>query len=186
MRIIIDPGHGGRDPGAVDPIQTVENDQLNTVEAELNCEIGCRVKSYLESEGIVALLTRKPGEFVSLDDRAELANRLKADGFVSIHLNAAANPQAHGFEVFSHPGSRQGARLRDAVLREVAARFPAWTNRGAKTANFAVLRETFCPACLIECGFITHPDEETRLSDPAVRDGLARGIAAGVIKFVAT
>ena len=186
MRIVIDPGHGGRDCGAVDPVQPLEGDQLNTFEAELNYEIACRVKSYLEQEGIIGILTRKPGEFVPLDARAELANRLRADAFVSVHLNAAASPLAQGFEVFAFPGSPWGARLRDAVRQAVAAEFPDWTNRGAKTANFAVLRETFCPACLVECGFITNPDEERRLGSAAIRDKFSRAIATGVIKFLDT
>ncbi|HHV63404.1 MAG TPA: N-acetylmuramoyl-L-alanine amidase [Firmicutes bacterium] len=186
MRIVLDAGHGGGkgqgDPGAVDPVQPAEGDMLYTEEDDLAFDIARRAQEALMLSGHTAHLTRRPNQFISLQGRCDLANRLGADVFVSIHLNAGP-PTARGFEVFSYPGSCPGAQLRDAILGAIAKAFPDWVNRGAKEANYAVLRGTKMPAALVECGFVTNTEEERKLHDPAVRQRMAEAIAAGVIKY---
>lgn len=186
MRIIVDPGHGGGkgsgDPGAVDPVQPAEGDMLYTEEDDLAFDIALRAQKVLMLAGHTAYLTRRPNQFIGLQGRCDLANRLEADAFVSIHLNAGP-PQARGFEVFSFPGSREGVRLRDTILGEIAKAFPSWTNRGAKEANFAVLRGTKMPAALVECGFVTNTEEERKLHDPAIRQRMAEAITRGILNY---
>lgn len=180
MLICVDPGHGGKDPGAVDPVQSAEGDELRTEEDDLALDIAVWASNELQRLGHEAVLTRGPNQFISLSDRCRLANRIKATAFVSIHLNAGP-ATAEGFEVWSYPGSKGGALLRDAILAALGRSFPTWRNRGAKTGNLAVLRETVMPAALVECGFITNPDEERRLHDSQVRRQFGEAIARGVV-----
>ncbi len=114
IRVILDPGHGGADPGAVG-----EGDLL---EKDIVLEIARTARDLLEAEGYRVFLTREDDRFVSLRNRARMANRLRADLFVSIHANAAGNHQARGTETFyyapaSDPWSRAVALLENAPLR---------------------------------------------------------------------
>ena len=170
--IILDPGHGGEDPGATTEL---------TRESKMALDIAKRAKGILEAFGRYEVhLTRDTDKFVSLQERCEFANRLKADIFISIHLNAHNNPEAKGIEVFSFPGSIRGAQIRNAVYLETMRLFPGWTGRGAKEARFYVLRKTDMPACLIECGFITNVAEEREIHKPEIRQHFAEGIANGI------
>ncbi len=182
--VVLDPGHGGRDPGAVDPIEPRQGDVLATREDELAYDIALRARRALEAGGHVGHLTRAPGQFVSLPERCDIANRLGAAAFVSIHVNAAKDPAGDGIETFSYPGAVMGARLRDLVHREVMRLTPEFRNRGAKAAKYYVTHHTRMPACLVECGFCTNVADEKRLHDPEVRERIARGIASGVIAFL--
>lgn len=114
VRVILDPGHGGADPGAVG--------EGNLLEKDIVLEIALKARDLLEAEGYRVFLTREDDRFVSLRNRARLANRLRADLFVSIHANAAGNRQARGTETFYHapasdPWSRAVALLENAPLR---------------------------------------------------------------------
>ncbi len=113
VRIMLDPGHGGADPGAVG--------EGNLLEKDIVLEIALKARDLLEAEGYRVFLTREDDRFVSLRNRARMANRLRADLFVSIHANAAGNHQARGTETFyyapaSDPWSRAVARLENAPL----------------------------------------------------------------------
>lgn len=182
--IILDPGHGGRDPGAVDPPQPWQGDMLATGEDEIAYDIAIRAARALGAAGYTAHLTRGMNQYISLAGRCEVANRLRAAAFVSVHVNAAADPRAAGIETFSYPGAARGARLRDLVHHGVIRLVPEFTDRGTKVARHYVTHYTKMPACLVECGFATNPDDEKRLHDPAVRDRIAQGIAQGVVLFL--
>lgn len=179
MIVCIDPGHGGKDPGAVDPVQPAEGDDIYTEEADIAYEIAVQTANALQRIGHQVKLTRQPNQFVSLAERCRIANQAKADAFVSIHLNAG-RPLAAGFEAWSHPKSQRGILLGSRILDELAQAFPSWRNRGAKKGDFAVLRGTKMPAVLVECGFITNPDEERRLHAPEVQQKMGEAIARGI------
>lgn len=164
-------------------MQPAEGDMLYTEEDDLAYDIALRMRDILLLAGHTVYLTRQPNQFSSLKGRCDFANRLNADVFVSIHLNSGP-PAAKGFEVFSFPGSREGARLRDAILAEISKAFRDWVNRGGKEANYAVLRGTKMPAALVECGFITNSEEERRLHDPAIRQRMAEVIAKGIMAYM--
>lgn len=191
MLIALDPGHGGGngkqgDPGATSPINIDRKDLLYTEEDDIAYDIALKTQSLLIVAGFPAFLTRRPNQFISLRERCELANKMKANIFVSIHINAAGSPQARGIETFSYRNSTKGSALRDVVHQKVmdAVDRDKWVNRGLKEAGFYVLKHTQMPAALIECGFVTNVHDEIRLNDPEVRQQFAKGIAQGVIQYM--
>lgn len=153
---------------------------LCTIESEMAFDIAQRVERILTGNGYQIHMTRRSMEFISLQARCDIANNLNADVFVSIHLNAHKDPSVRGVEVFSFPGSIEGAKLRNAIYMEIMDRLPGWKQRGTKEANFYVLRNTKMPAVLVECGFITNVEEEKELHKPEIRQKFAEGIVAGI------
>lgn len=176
MRVCVDAGHGGRDPGAIgrQPFELAEKEVTLAVALLLEQEFGAR--------GLDAVMTRRCDRTLSLAARAAFANRLKADLFVSVHANAAASPEAQGMEVFHFPGSASGHLLAGEILRSLL-RLEGHRDRGVKEANFAVLRLTRMPAVLVECEFLTHPDGLAFLADPEGQQALAECIADGIETF---
>ena len=170
--IVIDPGHGGTDPGGVGTGMQEKNVVL---------DVSKRFKDLLDADTAdtagggkwTALMTRTTDVFVSLSGRAAYSNNKDADRFMSIHSNAFSDPAAHGTETFAYTDGGQGAALRNLVQEEM---IDAWklTNRGNKTANFAVLRETAAPAVLHELAFITNATDAQKLASPAERQKAAK------------
>ena len=170
-RIIIDPGHGGTDPGGVGN---------GLQEKNIVLDVATRFKSLLDADtnntsgggSWVALRTRTTDTFVSLSSRVAFSNNNNADRFMSIHSNAFSDPAAHGTETFSFAEGTTGAALRNLVQAEMIA---AWglTNRGNKTANFQVLRDTAAPAVLHELAFITNATDALKLGSATERQKAA-------------
>jgi N-acetylmuramoyl-L-alanine amidase len=157
-KIYVDPGHGGSDPGAVGPTGLKEKD--------VNLRVGTVLKNCLiEYGGATVRMSRTSDKSVSLDGRANDANSWGADRFISIHHNSFSDRSVNGTETYSYPGSVNGADLRDKVQKQLVA-WGGLKNRGGKTANYAVLKNTTMPAILTEASFISNPSEETRLRDP--------------------
>ena len=178
MRICLDPGHGGDDPGAVgrDPRELLEKD--------VNLELARRLEEEIVCHGWDAVVTRRQDRTLALDARAAFANRYEADLFVSLHANAAAVPEAEGMEVFYFPGSMRGRSLALHVLDRLLCHFPGHRNRGVKTANFTVLRRTVMPAILVEHEFLTNPRQLEFLADPGHQEELARAVFEGILAAV--
>ncbi|AEG59875.1 N-acetylmuramoyl-L-alanine amidase [Desulforamulus ruminis] len=179
--VVIDPGHGGRDSGAVGP-KGLQEKAVTLAVAKLVAEV-------LQGAGIDARLTRESdialGSTTSADlsARVKAANQAGAEIFVSIHCNSATNNTAGGTETYHYPGSTLGNTLAKAVHTCV---IPALgrANRGIKTANFAVLRETDMPACLVEMAFISNPAEEALLGSAAFQETAATAIAQGIANYL--
>ena len=177
-RIVIDPGHGGRDSGA---------SYSGLDEKEVNLSIARHVVADLERKGYSVRMTRDSDVFVVLEERTAIARRNRADVFVSIHANAARNRSAYGIETF-YPSSASGRssagkRLARAIYRELQAG-TSDPGRGVKPAGFVVLRTCHCPAALVEVGFLSHPASRTLLCLESHRRGLARAIARGIDNYV--
>jgi len=167
--ICLDPGHGGRDPGA-------RADGL--VEAEVTLDLARRAAALLRGRHRV-VLTREGDRTVALRDRVAAAEAAGADLFLSIHVNAAPTPRAAGYEVYVRPQAPAGAHvLAAALLLQFERRWPDRPNRGVRTARFAVLRQAR-PACLVECFFLTNPQDRRLLADPAARAQLGEALAWG-------
>jgi len=179
-RIVVDPGHGGVDPGAT---------YGNLQEKDIALSVSRKLTDELESRGIDVLLTRTADYALSLPDRCTLANVWQASVFVSIHLNAdpdadqLADPSAKGSEIWIHPGSVRGRRVAQAIQEQIAIHFPGRKFRGIKEGRLAVLRQTFMPAVLIELAFIDTDESGSLLLDDLQFD-IARCIADGLDNFV--
>jgi N-acetylmuramoyl-L-alanine amidase len=174
--ICVDPGHGGRDGGARSGGQ---------VEAGLTLDIARRARRILAPKYQV-VLTRDDNTELSLRGRAAIADRARADLFVSIHINAAQSPQANGYEIFVRRDPSAGSLLLAAgILVQFAKRWPAKRNRGLKYANFVVVKQPR-PACLVECFFLTNPAERALLASASGREELGEAIAWGCGNFVRT
>ncbi|MDA7978294.1 MAG: N-acetylmuramoyl-L-alanine amidase [Pirellulales bacterium] len=177
--IVIDPGHGGSDPGKVGPAGTFEKTYA--------LDVGKRTAGILNPDHR-AEMTRRDDTFVELADRPATAKRLKADVFVSIHFNSNG-PSAQGTETYKHPDSTsEDTRLAEAVQDRVVAA-TGHNDRGVKEANFVVIRPTLhyvdTRSCLVEVSFLSNAAEETRLGDPDYRQEIAQAIADGVEDFLA-
>lgn len=174
MKICIDPGHGGRDPGAIG------TDPSRLEEKEFNLSLSLLLEEEFERRGHWAIMTRRRDRSLSWQARANFANRLGAEYFISIHANGAETATVEGMEVFHYPGSAAGADAANHVLDGMITVFPEHKNRGVKEANFAVLRLTDMPAVLVESEFITNPTQLRFLADQENQRNLAFGIANGI------
>ncbi len=201
--VVIDPGHGGSDPGA-------GNKALGLREKDATLDVAHRLRRDLQRRGYRVALTRDgdtrlgKSQAADLKQRAALADKLGADVFVSLHFNALPkHPKVSGVETYtltpagqrstaSHrrapgdrkvqPGNRHdhwSAVLGAAVHRSLLRRLDA-TDRGLKRARFAVLRPITCPAVLVEAGFITNPAEARKIGTPAYRQQIAEAIGEGI------
>lgn len=171
--VCLDYGHGGKDPGAVG------NDLQ---EKDIVLQIGTKVTQILERHNVKVTLTRTTDVFVELNERANIANRAKADMFVSLHCNSFANPQAQGVEVYAYPNSAEGKLLSKNILDSIVGDKLYTKNRGVKTNSFAVLRRTKMPACLVEYGFISNIEDVEILVTK--QDELAVATAKGILKYL--
>lgn len=188
MRIVLDPGHAGRniDPGAV-------NQKTGLKESDITLIVAKLVEKYLRAVGYEVKLTRTEWEHAETDDlsyRTALANDWGADIFISLHCNSAANKSAKGYEVWTSPGDTLGDRLATCIYKQIAAEFPDRAGRTDysdgdpdKESRFYVLIHTDAPACLVEMAFISSDEEAALLADGAWQDRYARAIARGVTDY---
>ena len=179
MLIVIDPGHGGRDPGAVGPAGVRESD--------INLQVALRLEQLLIHRGHKIILTRREDDYISLTERAAIANKAGADCFISLHCNAATSRQAHGFEVWTSPGKTRADPLATQIAAAWAKEFPEITIRADwsdgdvdKEARFYVLMNTVAPAALLEMQSISHPKWEQWLGAPLNQERISAAVADGV------
>ena len=172
-KICIDPGHGGKDSGAVgNGLQ--ENDIVLSIAKML--------KSMLIEKGFKICMTREDDTFVELKDRCIIANKAKADIFVSIHCNSAENKSAYGFEIYHTQGSIQGQKLSaDIKLSINENKEIIRKDRGIKTANFTVITGTNMPAVLVETAFISNIEDSKILKTK--QSEFARAICKGICTY---
>jgi len=174
--VLIDPGHGGRDPGAV----------ANSVrEKDVVLSVGLRAGQLLQQMGYTVVYSRTDDREVELAPRVQLAEQVRADVFVSVHANAVdpRMSQVNGIETFHAASSAAGRRLAEFIQREALAATGA-NDRRVKTARFYVVTRTSMPSVLLETGFVTNPQEARNLSNPAYQDRLATAIARGVAGYL--
>lgn len=176
--VVLDAGHGGDDPGAT----VAEN-----YEKDINLAVTLLVQEQLKTqENIVVKMTRNEDVFLSLSDRAIYANDIKADLFVSIHANALENNEDFsGIFTFYHPEKRSSKKPAK-IIQETVSNETGAENRGVRSENYAVLRETQMPAVLVETGFMTCPEELTLLVDASYQKQLAKGIAQGILEYISS
>ena len=194
--VILDPGHGGADPGAIGKAGVKEKDVV--------FDIATRCQKKLNAMGIKAVITRKKNRNLSLKERPRMANKLQADLFVSIHANSSRNRAAKGIETHilpavNFPSTAPSSFSKTACagnswdkmnvllaysIQKSALSTTSAADRGVRRSRFSVLRNATCPAILIECGFLSNKVEEKNLNNPAYRDKIATGIANGIKELV--
>jgi len=178
MKVMIDPGHGGIDPGAV---------HLAIREADLNLKLALQLRRELDNQGIESVLTRETDRDLTLAKRCEIENEVKPDAFISIHHNSASDPNAKGWEIFYF--SDKGRELAECISERLKT-ISDLTGRGIKHesksqhSSLYVLHHTIAQACLIEAGFITNFFECTFLQSLDGREKIAQAIARGVRDFL--
>ncbi|MGG7160991.1 SH3 domain-containing protein [Clostridium baratii] len=173
-KVFIDPGHGGYDDGS---------SGNGLLEDELNLQIGLKLQKKLEARGIEVKMSRTTDEYLSLGERAEMANEYGADIFVSNHINSFDQASANGIETYYHRDKSSHKPLSDDIQNNAIKQTGA-VNRGVKNANFAVLRESTMPSSLFEAGFISNKAEASKLGSDAYQDKLATALADGIEKYL--
>lgn len=194
--VILDPGHGGQDSGAMCG---------GLLEKDLTLDVARRIDRLLDSEGISTLMTRLGDTYVSLADRAAFANRIRNCIFVSIHFNEGNKPVATGVETYyaahqitagslmaswlpflwkplSDSPNPESQRLAGFVQDALVARTRA-VDRGTQPGQFFVIANVSAPAVLIEGGFLTNKEDISKLTSEDYRDQIAAAVADGVLHY---
>ncbi|MEH1928294.1 N-acetylmuramoyl-L-alanine amidase [Nostoc sp.] len=172
--VVIDPGHGGKDSGAPGLGGLLEKDVI--------LPIGKRVAAILEQNGVQAVLTRDADFFVELQGRVEIAKRVNATLFVSIHANSVDNrPDVNGLEVYYYDS---GYALAEVVRNTILQDIGTIKNRGTRKARFYVLRKNSIPSILVETGYMTGYEDNPRLGTPQYQNRMAEAIARGILKYL--
>ena len=173
--VIIDPGHGGKDSGALGIGGAREKDVI--------LPIGKRLGEILQQNGVQVILTRDSDYFVTLPGRVQLAERANADVFVSIHANSAgaSRPDVNGLEVYYYDSGLSLARIvRSSILQSIGT----LKDRGVRRARFYVLRKSSMPSILVETGYMTGREDMARLRTSAYQNQMAEAIARGVLQYL--
>ena len=175
--VVIDPGHGGNDPGAIG-IGGIR-------EADVVLEVSKIVKKLLTDKGVKVDLTRKNEIDLDLPPRVSLANNSDADIFVSIHANASRGKRRdiNGLETFYYRGWR-GRLLAKKIQKQILRVSPGSPDRGVKQGRFYVINNTSMPAVLVEIGFLTGRLDARRLEKASHRKRLAYAIAKGILEYL--
>jgi N-acetylmuramoyl-L-alanine amidase len=180
--VVIDPGHGGQDAGAITNNGIKEKDIVMSIASKMVV-----LNSKLFENPLVLFLTRYSDTLISLRDRTQLAQKLKADIFISIHCNQSINQNAKGTEVYIHPKSEvQGeeSAYLGFIIQKGLADIIGIKNRGIKYGNFQVLRDNqnSSAAILLELGFLSQSDEAVYLSQEESQDAIALVIFQSINK----
>jgi N-acetylmuramoyl-L-alanine amidase len=198
-RIVIDAGHGGKDNGA-------SNDAYGLKEKNLTLDVARRLRTLLTQAGFDVVMTRDSDVYIPLSQRPKVANRVKADLFVSLHFNAAGSSSASGFESYAFTPQFQASSKYTRPTEKDAIRYAGngqdpWNtlityhleralvqclggpDRGMKRARWGVLKGLECPGVLTELGFVSHPATAKKLRSPAFRQTLAQGLFSGIVAY---
>lgn len=174
LTVVIDPGHGGRDPGAVGIGGLREKD--------INTTVSRRIQASLQAKGINVVMTRSDDRELDLQPRVNIAERADADIFVSIHSNAISmsRPDVNGLETYYYStGFRLAQTIQNNILQRTDLR-----DRGVRRARFYVLVNTSMPAVLVETGFVTGREDAARFRNPQAVNTIADGITAGILQYL--
>lgn len=192
MVIVIDPGHGGIDPGALG--------KSGTVEDEINLSIALKLRRLIEQAGGLALMIREDDSGLytegkskirskkneDLKNRHELINESGADIFVSIHLNSFPQSQYYGAQTFYQIGDNKGKKLAEIIQSEFVTIIDRGNKRVTKgTDSVYILRDNKIPGALVECGFLSNYEEEQLLKDDHYQEKVAWCIFTGIVKYFA-
>jgi len=171
--VMIDPGHGGKDSGALGIGGLREKDVILSISQQ--------VAVLLEQQGIQAIMTRSDDRFVSLEGRVQMARQARATLFVSIHANSVnrSRSDVNGIETYYYSSERFAQTIHYSILQSLSTR-----DRGVRQARFYVLRNNSIPAVLVEVGYVTGAEDAPRLASPAFQRQMAEAIARGILLYI--
>lgn len=182
--VVIDAGHGGNDPGKVGTLGTLEKD--------INLSIALKLKEVLEQKGVKVVLTRTDDACLStpgatnkktsdMNNRVEIINSANADCLISIHQNSYTDSSVKGAQVFYYGSSEESKKLAEELQSSLISNVDSDNNRQCKEGNdYFILRKTTCPGVIVECGFLSCPEEEKKLIDETYQQKIAEAIAETV------
>jgi N-acetylmuramoyl-L-alanine amidase len=194
--VVLDPGHGGQDSGAICG---------GVLEKDLSLDVARRIERLLEADGIATVMTRVGDSYVSLADRAALANRVRDSILVSIHFNEDNRPVSSGVETYyaanqitggsfvaswlpflwralSESPNFESQSLAGFIQKGLVARTRA-LDRGAKAKQFFVIANVTCPAVLVEGGFLTNKEDISKLASEDYREEIAAAVSDGILRY---
>ena len=172
-KIVIDPGHGGDDPGAVVTFSEKH-------EADHTLTTALLLKKELENLGATVILTRESDKSVSLENRAQLSNREKANAFISLHFDSGPNSNASGTTgyYFTSTSENLGQTVNKYIARNLTLK-----SQGTKFQNFLVLRENKQPSILLELGYLNNPDDNKLIESSEYQENIAKSIASALKEY---
>ena len=188
--VVIDAGHGKPDEGA--------QSSRGTTEAETNLKIALKLQNLLEQSGSSVILTRsdenaiydldaktlKQKKISDIHNRVKIGNESSADIFVSIHLNKIPQQQYDGWQTFYNAQNQDGQKLAVAIQNNLNKAIQKENNRVAKSIdNIYIVKHVEIPTTIVECGFLSNPDEEKKLLEDEYQNRLAWGIYNGIIDY---
>jgi N-acetylmuramoyl-L-alanine amidase len=173
MVVLIDPGHGGYDVGAIGIGGLREKDVI--------LPIAQQVALLLRQQGVQSYMTRADDRFISLEGRVQMARRAGATLFVSIHANSISlrRPDVSGLETYYFSSQRFAQTIHYSILQSVSIR-----DRGVRQARFYVLRNNSIPAVLVEVGYVTGAEDARNLASPIFQRQMAEAIARGILQYM--
>ena len=187
--VVLDPGHGGRDPGKVGVGDVLEKD--------LNLAIAKKVKKILEKDGLEVIMTREKDEMLCSEDasnkkvedlknRIELINSNEPAVTVSIHQNSYPDETVKGSQIFYFTHSAEGKEAAERMQEEFLAAFPDNTRELKANDTYYLLKKTEVPTIIVECGFLSNSEETKLLSQDEYQLKLAKTIAKGIESWAVT
>jgi len=186
--IVIDPGHGGRDPGKVGI--------NNSLEKDINLSIAFKLKNLLEQNDIVVIMTREEDiglysetdtnkKNADLNHRVDLIHNGGADLAISIHQNSFGEEYVKGAQVFYYAQSAQGKKLAEITQTQLIETIADGNHRKAKANdNYYMLKKTTCPFVIVECGYLSNIKEAELLTDDEYQEKMAWGIHLAILQFI--
>lgn len=185
--VIVDCGHGGDDPGKVGVNDVLEKD--------LNLEIGKRVEKKLKKKGYEVIMTREKDEDLAeegshnkkvqdMKARVALVNESAPGIAISIHQNSYSDASVHGSQVFYYEHSSEGKEAAAIMQEALLAVDPDNTRQSKSNDTYYFLKRTEVPTIIVECGFLSNPEEAAMLSDEEYQEKLAEAIVSGTEKYL--
>lgn len=188
IHVVLDAGHGGDDPGKIGTAKTKEKD--------LNLNITKKVQKLLEKEGVTVHLTRESDKGLydadgrnkkvqDLQRRCDMIHRIAPDCVVSIHQNSYPDPAVKGAQVFYYTDSKEGESLA-GHLQNALVKYADTSNHRQSKGNktYYLLKKTDVPLAIVECGFLSCPEEESLLKTEEYQDKIAHAICQGILEYI--
>ncbi|MFC4993018.1 N-acetylmuramoyl-L-alanine amidase [Rubritalea tangerina] len=170
--VVIDPGHGGKDKGAI---------WGGVRESDLNLKVAHKVANLLRAHGIPVTMTRSSDQWVSLTRRASISNRYRNTLFVSIHFNASTHTYVRGVETYY--ASANGRRLAESIQSQMVQTLGLKNRKTRLGGQYAVLNKTSCTAVLVECGYISNYSERKKCKRSWYQSLAASAITSGILAY---